>query len=274
MTFIFKKSTFAIYLLACCSGIYITKAMEQPMVEIEKKREEPVSAFENLSPDLKTYIISFLGSATDIKEAVKNIKALSIASKEFHNLINDHRILGSLIREINNRFGKTTLDIAMAFKNRGALNWFKEYAQNNPRAKEIRDKYLLKAIEAGGSLLTQFLLHAGADVNHLDNEGCTPLHRAADRGYKDIVALLLAYGADINKTDNYGNTPLSWAAFNYYEDTLEFLLEHGTDINKVSNDGRTPFDLAITNDNKEIVELLLNAEAEVNKANNNDNTPL
>ena len=38
----------------------------------------------------------------------------------------------------------------------------------------------------------------------------TPLHYAAERGFKEIAKLLIAKGADVNAKDVQGDTPLDW----------------------------------------------------------------
>jgi len=46
--------------------------------------------------------------------------------------------------------------------------------------------------------VTHLLLEGGADVNYITMRYGTPLHRAAQHGYNNIVRLLLEYGADPN----------------------------------------------------------------------------
>jgi hypothetical protein len=56
------------------------------------------------------------------------------------------------------------------------------------------------------------LLAAGAEVNHRDEDGWTPLHTAVEAGAKDVVRLLLAHGADPTAETDDAVTPLSLAA--------------------------------------------------------------
>jgi ankyrin repeat protein len=272
MIFIDTKSTFTIYLLLiCCSGVYVTKGMEQPMVKIDEKREEGVSSFDNLSPDLKAYIISFLVSAENKDKAIENITSLSRISKEMSRVVHDPRVLGYLIREISNRFDKTIIEIAMIFKTKGS-SWLKEYA--NQQEKEIVDADLLEAAKAGNSKAIQFPLNAGADVNQKDRNGNTPLHFAVQAGQKATAELLLNAGATINQGNNSHLTPLYWAINNDNKDMVELLLKHGANVNRVGNDGTSPLHKASYKGNVEIVTLLLNASADVNKADVSGQTPL
>jgi ankyrin repeat protein len=65
------------------------------------------------------------------------------------------------------------------------------------------------------------------DVNARDAEGQTPLHRAATRGYKDLVELLIAKGAEVNAKHKNGQTPLQMAASEGHKEVVEFLKKHG-----------------------------------------------
>jgi len=55
------------------------------------------------------------------------------------------------------------------------------------------------------------LLAAGADLNRGDNDGVTPLMKAAERGDAALVRVLLAAGADVTLRDSNGWTAREWA---------------------------------------------------------------
>jgi hypothetical protein len=56
------------------------------------------------------------------------------------------------------------------------------------------------------------LLELGADVNHADSKGATPLHYAVRQYHEpDVIALLLAHGARADKRSNRGATPVDIA---------------------------------------------------------------
>jgi ankyrin repeat protein len=322
MIFGSKKAKFSFYsTLALCSGIYVTNAMEQekpapkkrkieePTISaIEEKREEQASSFVNLPSELKFYIINFLVNAENKEKAIENIKALAATSKEFYNFINDTQVLGSCIKEISTHFNIYCFNVALAFKNPGAANWLKDYAQKNCEMKEALDQRLLGTAKIRDKALAHFLLNAGADVDKEDKYDNTPLHEAVYQGHKDIVELLLAYGADVNKAAKvsgcsplfpavaYGHkdivellieagadvnmrdkteyTPLNSASYQGHKEIAELLLNAGADVNQAENDGKAPMHRAAGQGFKEIVELLLNARAAVNQADNDGNTPL
>ena len=69
----------------------------------------------------------------------------------------------------------------------------------------------------------KLLLEKGADVESKDDDGQTPLSRAAMYGhsYEAVVKLLLEKGADVESKDRYyGRTPLSRAAERGYKGLL------------------------------------------------------
>jgi ankyrin repeat protein len=99
------------------------------------------------------------------------------------------------------------------------------------------------------------LIEGGADVNRRTSFGTTPLSRAADVGFKDIVKLLIAKGADVNTKNNWNWTPLHNAAYGH-KDMVELLITEGANVNARDGGGRTPLFYAKEEGNAEIVELL------------------
>ena len=57
--------------------------------------------------------------------------------------------------------------------------------------------------------------------------GITPLMLAVQGGHEDVMRVLLEAGADVNHTDNNGHTPLTWARFYRHHDAQELLLDAG-----------------------------------------------
>jgi ankyrin repeat protein len=51
----------------------------------------------------------------------------------------------------------------------------------------------------------------GADVNHRDNDGYTPLHHAAARGDNELILYLVSKGADVKAVARSGQTTADMA---------------------------------------------------------------
>ena len=149
--------------------------------------------------------------------------------------------------------------------------------------------------------IVMLLLDHGADANHPDNNGGTPLHIASQRGFIDIVRLLLHHGADVNRPDIFGITPLhdalktshdeiirllldlpgndSWtllhaASQEGHDDIVGALLNHGVDANRPDNDGWTALHAASQEGHNDIVRLLLSHGADVNRSDDDGWNPL
>jgi len=86
---------------------------------------------------------------------------------------------------------------------------------------------LLRALDAGFNDIVKLLIAKGADVNGKTNLGFTPLHSAVRKGQTDIVALLIAKGANVNARDGSGRTPLWYAKYAGHTEIVEMLRKHG-----------------------------------------------
>ncbi|KAK6183473.1 hypothetical protein SNE40_010949 [Patella caerulea] len=123
--------------------------------------------------------------------------------------------------------------------------------------------------------LLPLLIARGADPNHVDCTGFTPLIHAVLEEDDKLLRLLLELGADVNKIDNRGETPLHFAVHNGIE-LLKYMIQNGADINVTSRYERnTPLMEAMVTRKKEIVQMLLdNPKLDVNATNFRKETAL
>ena len=151
----------------------------------------------------------------------------------------------------------------------GPYPWYSPTSFNNPQ--------LLPDV-------ARLLLERGADVNaridHLRDEGRTPLHAAADLGRVEVAHVLLEYGANVGAEDNKGRTPLH-DAMNYRTikkfgkvEVVRVLLEHGANVGAEDNEGRTPLHLAAKCGEIEVVRLLLEHGANIGAEDDGGETAL
>lgn len=100
-------------------------------------------------------------------------------------------------------------------------------------------------------------------VDCCDEDGYTPLHRAAYGGHVDAVSALLTAGAEINPHTVDGWTPLHSACRWSRVAVASLLLRHGAELNAQTNGGLTPLHLAASHtssfnaDSAHTLELLL-----------------
>jgi ankyrin repeat protein len=70
------------------------------------------------------------------------------------------------------------------------------------------------------TLLSSYPDSRTVSIDHIDDNGNTLLHIAAQNGQKRIVKLCLRYGFSVNAQNHHGNTPLHFASgFGYKEVT-------------------------------------------------------
>ncbi|KAF3782799.1 S-acyltransferase 24 protein [Nymphaea thermarum] len=97
---------------------------------------------------------------------------------------------------------------------------------------------------------TAFLYHIltkwDADVDTPDNDGRSPLHWAAYKGFADCIRLLLFLDAFRGRQDKEGCTPLHWAAIRGNLEACTILVQVGKkeDLMATDNTGLTPAQLA------------------------------
>lgn len=103
---------------------------------------------------------------------------------------------------------------------------------------------LHKAIIGKNETVISHLLRKGASPNVQDRDGATPLHYAVEVGVIQTVKLLIKYNVDVNVADNEGWTPLHVAVQSRNRDITKVLLITGSDKTRRNKDGRTPLDLS------------------------------
>ncbi|BDI33825.1 hypothetical protein CCAX7_58760 [Capsulimonas corticalis] len=115
---------------------------------------------------------------------------------------------------------------------------------------------LLIVAERGYVKLVSLLLEYKAEVDVTQRVGGgTPLMRAADEGYNEIVTLLLMAGSDINRKTDRGQTSLSYAALSGHTETVRLLLEYARS-NEIDLDKTLALEWALEKGHGEIVDLL------------------
>ncbi|CAA6653505.1 unnamed protein product [Spirodela intermedia] len=112
---------------------------------------------------------------------------------------------------------------------------------------------------------TGFLNHIvakyGADFDSLDNDGRSPLHWAAYKGFADTIRLLLFRNAFQGRQDKEGCTPLHWAALSGNVEACTILVHAGTKQELMVQDksGFTPAKLAANRGHNHVAYILNNA---------------
>ena len=87
--------------------------------------------------------------------------------------------------------------------------------------------------------LAKYLVGNGADVNAVDSNQNSPIHKACSIS-RPIVEFLVEKGANIYKKCEYGNSPMHIAAERGSVSICSFLLEKNVQI-EIKNNERIPF---------------------------------
>uniref|UniRef100_A0A7N0T1B8 S-acyltransferase n=1 Tax=Kalanchoe fedtschenkoi TaxID=63787 RepID=A0A7N0T1B8_KALFE len=112
---------------------------------------------------------------------------------------------------------------------------------------------------------TAFLYHVvskwNANPDVPDNDGRSPLHWAAYKGFADCIRLLLFLDAHRSRKDKEGCTPLHWAAIRGNLEACMVLVQAGKkeDLLVTDNSGMTPAQLASDKNQREVAFFLGNA---------------
>lgn len=88
------------------------------------------------------------------------------------------------------------------------------------------DELLMIETEKGNLEVVKKLLDEGANVDHQDNRGRTPLMAATQQNNIPLAKMLIDAGADVNKRDNMLLTPYICAAANGFYEILEMGSPH------------------------------------------------
>jgi ankyrin repeat protein len=89
------------------------------------------------------------------------------------------------------------------------------------------------------------LLNCDPNVNAKDEDGRTPLMRAAEACSASVVKVLVDKGADVNAQGKYGVTALMFTSFSNYAEVVKLLLDAGADITAKTKEGWTALRWAV-----------------------------
>ncbi|KAK7309388.1 hypothetical protein RJT34_06074 [Clitoria ternatea] len=117
------------------------------------------------------------------------------------------------------------------------------------------------------------LLKHNVDVNAVDKDGLTALHKALGRR-QAIIDYLLKNSANPFVQDKDGATLMHYAVQTASTETIKVLLRYNLDINLQDNDGWTPLHLAVQTQRTDLVRLLLITGADKTLRNKDGLTPL
>eukprot|EP00753_Platysulcus_tardus_P013122 PLAT3624.2.p1 GENE.PLAT3624.2~~PLAT3624.2.p1 ORF type:complete len:435 (-),score=69.56 PLAT3624.2:100-1404(-) len=135
------------------------------------------------------------------------------------------------------------------------------------------ERFTALHLARSGSVV-EALLAAGADINAVDKNGCSPLLAASFRGHVAAVEALLSAGADVNLGDVALRSPLFNAAWRGHQTVVEALIAAAADVNLCDGPGCSPLFMASWSGHLSVVEVLVTAAADVNLCSLTGRSPL
>lgn len=138
------------------------------------------------------------------------------------------------------------------------------------------DEMLSLACRQGKLDIVQLLLQSGAQVNHRNKAGNTPLLEACSQGHVLVANYLLENGSKIDTpTETTLDSALTWACTLGNSIIVEALLHKHADVEHRTKDGCTALMFACLAGHRDVAEKLLDANSEVNvESDSNKDSPL
>lgn len=137
------------------------------------------------------------------------------------------------------------------------------------------EERLFEAITDGKPLVAEGLVANGkVNLDARNAEGETPLHRAVEKGMRELASLLLKAGARAAARSNSGETALHLAALHADPWFAELLLGAKADPRARNDEGESPLHWAALSGNAATVQRLLVRGADANLRDIRGNLPL
>ena len=158
----------------------------------------------------------------------------------------------------------------------GSDPWEQEQAKKRLSEQGInfQVQYFMTILERGDQATAELFIKGGINVNHVGENGWTPLMIATFNGNENIAKLLIEKGANIHIQDTAGYAPIHWAAFNGFNEVTAILLKKGVNPDTTNRYGWTPLMQAAARGHVEIVQMLLKKGVVTNRCDEEGWTPL
>ena len=108
-----------------------------------------------------------------------------------------------------------------------------------------------------GHLDTVKLVNKGNNFASTNDYGRTPLHFASLNGHTLVAEYLIECGAELDSTDRDGYMPMHLACIYGQLDTVVLLNIKGSNFTSTNKDGHTPRDLALVNRHTSVADYLM-----------------
>ncbi len=211
----------------------------------------------------KSVVIILLDNGADInaREAERNSTALYAAASLGHcEVVSLLLERGANSNAVGGEFGNALKaaahggfdDVVQVLVRFGASTSAKGSADH-----DTRDSALHMAVSNGHEAVAKLLLRRrSVDADMQDEDGLSPLMKAACNGHAKIAQLLLEKGANTRTTDSNGGTALMMAAEGGHEEVARLLLRRGAEAWATNKAGQSPLQIAKSKGHHRVIKLL------------------
>jgi len=208
---------------------------------------------EFLLPSDCVYVLAREGERLYIDAAIPVTQLQYLPDKTLHNRGLEFSISDYLLQTDYKLDDLTYTDVRQHYKN----------LSHQTEHDSFRLLEFMAAIDRRSIHEVQQIIETGIDVNLKDQNGDTPLLKAARNGEREIVEILIKAKAKINATDADGRTAVAIAAGKGYDDMIMSLTSAGADLEVKDKKDNTPLIAAIKGGRIETVRALISAGASV-----------
>lgn len=170
--------------------------------------------------------------------------------------------------EIVNNAGMTAAKLAKRNHSSTIVTYIKERTKQN----NLVSNALLHAVMVGDQRHAVALINCGAPFENRYPDGCCPIIKSGNFGYKLVIDALISKGANLNMQSKNGNTSLMKACEKGFSEIVRALMEAGADSELHSNDGCCALVRASNYGHAECVQVLLQYKTNINVRSRNGNT--
>ncbi|KAG0482525.1 hypothetical protein HPP92_010609 [Vanilla planifolia] len=122
-------------------------------------------------------------------------------------------------------------------------------------------------------LMDELLKH-GWDIDSVDKDGLTALHKGSPKQKESVISHLLRKGANPHVKDRAGATALHYAVQAGAMQTVKLLIKYKVDVNIADNDGWTPLHISMQIRSGKLQNFLLVNGADKTRRNKDGKSPL
>jgi len=163
-----------------------------------------------------------------LEEKDKEGKTALFIACDFRNIAFTEKLIDQGSQYTENIWGTSLLDLAVSGANVD-MTLITILVEKFEMKSKMPDKLSNALFHTFSPQVMRYLISLGADVNHRNEIGDTPIYEAVRFPIFETTKFLIEHGADVNVKNENGWTPLLIAVYEGESDMVELLLSNGAD---------------------------------------------